>query len=42
MHKINLPRLLLFFYESLQTTQRNPIQVVQKKLIASLICSNIK
>lgn len=40
MHKTNLPRL--FFYESVETTQQNPIQVVQKKLIASLICSNIK
>lgn len=42
MHKINLPWLLLFFYESVETTQQNPIQVVQKNLIASLICSNIK
>lgn len=42
MHKINLPRLLLFFYKSVETTQQNSIQVVQKKLIASLICSNIK
>lgn len=26
MHKINLPRLLLFFYESVETTQQNTIR----------------